>query len=99
MPGNVHAPFAVLSQTINHGIPLIYSGQEEPFLRAIRFFDKDTITFNKLQREKFYTTLLQLHNSNEALAADAVFKKVKAGNEDAVYAYTKEKTERKFLWL
>lgn len=91
MPGNVHAPFAVLSQTINHGIPLIYSGQEEPFLRAIRFFDKDTITFNKLQRASFYTTLLKQHNTNEAFAADAVFKKIKVGNEDALYAYTKEK--------
>lgn len=97
MPGKVHAPFAILSQTLKRSIPLIYSGQEEPFLRAVRFFDKDTISFKKLAREKFYTTLLQLHNTNDALAADAVFTKIKAGNEDAVYAYTKEKNNKKIL--
>ena len=54
MPGAIHAPFAVLTQTIKRSIPLVYSGQEEPFLRAIRFFDKDTITFKNFVREKLW---------------------------------------------
>ena len=48
MPGAVHAPFAVLSQTIYRNVPLVYSGQEEPVLEAIPFFEKDTIVFSKL---------------------------------------------------
>ena len=97
MPGAVHAPFAVLVHTVKRSVPLIYSGQEEPFLRAIRFFDKDTIIFKNFAREKFYTTLLNLRKNNPALAADASFKKVKVGNEDAVYAYVREKGNNKVL--
>ncbi|MDE3236571.1 MAG: alpha-glucosidase C-terminal domain-containing protein [Bacteroidota bacterium] len=97
MPGAVHAPFAVLTQTVKRSVPLIYSGQEEPFLRAIRFFDKDTITFKKYARAAFYKKLLALHKSNPALSADASFKKVIAGDEKAVYAYVREKGHHKVL--
>lgn len=96
-PGASHAPFAVMTQTMKRSVPLIYSGQEEPFLRAIRFFDKDTITLGKYQREKFYTTLLALRKANPALAANASFKKVVAGNEDAVYAYVRQSGKNKVL--
>ena len=47
MPGASHAPFAVLTQTIKRSVPLIYSSQEEPLLRSISFFEKDTIPFSK----------------------------------------------------
>src|SRR5436189_4596771 len=47
MPGNSHAPFAVLTNTLQRSIPLIYSGQEEPFLDSVSFFYKDTITFSR----------------------------------------------------
>ena len=57
-PGASHAPFAVFTQTMPHSIPLIYSGQEEPVLRAIKFFDKDNMNMGKYDREKFYKTLL-----------------------------------------
>jgi len=94
-PGPSHAPFAVFTQTMAGSVPLIYSGQEEPILRAIQFFEKDPMSFEKLGREKFYRTLLSLRKRNIALAADASFRKVKAGNENAVYAYVREKAGRK----
>lgn len=94
-PGAVHAPFAVFSQTMVHSVPLIYSGQEEPFLRAIRFFDKDTIHFGLFKREKFYKTLLDLRKRNPALAADALFRKVSVGDDKALYAYVREKAGKK----
>src|SRR5258708_4715985 len=56
MPGDVHAPFAVLTQTLPRGAPLIYSGQEEPVLRSLSFFEKDTIQFKNLERAAFYKT-------------------------------------------
>jgi alpha-amylase len=96
MPGAIHAPFAVYTQTMPHDIPLIYSGQEEPVLDSISFFYKDTIQFKNLGREKFYKTLLELRK-NPALAANASFKKVDAGNDKAIYAYTREGGGKKIL--
>src|SRR5256714_2666315 len=76
MPGASHAPFAVLTQTIERTVPLIYSGQEEPFLDSVSFFYKDTITFNKFSRAPFYKTLLSLRKENTALDGNAPFSKL-----------------------
>ena len=97
MPGNSHAPFAVLTQTIERSVPLIYSGQEEPFLDSIRFFYKDTITFGKYLRAPFYKTLLSLRKENAALAANARFIKLKSNNDDAIYAYERVNGNNKVL--
>ncbi len=97
MPGAVHAPFAVLSQTWKNTLPLIYSGQEEPFLDSLSFFYKDTITFAKYERAAFYKTLLGLRKSNPALAVDAGYQKLESSNDDAVYAFTRSKDGRKVL--
>lgn len=97
MPGASHAPFAVLTQTIGRSVPLIYSGQEEPFLDSIRFFYKDTITFGRFERANFYKTLLNLRTNNEALAADASFKKLATNNDAALYCFEREKNGRKVL--
>jgi alpha-amylase len=97
MPGASHAPFAVLSQTYARSVPLIYSGQEEPFLDSVSFFYKDTITFNKFGRASFYKTLLNLRKSNPALAVDASFKKLHTSNDAAMYAFEREKGGNKVL--
>ena len=97
MPGDSHAPFAVLTQTIKRSVPLIYSGQEEPFLRAIKFFDKDTITFGKYTRADFYKKLIALRKSNEALSSNADFTKIKTTADDKVYAYMREMNNKKVL--
>ncbi|GHM99316.1 alpha-amlyase [Cytophagales bacterium WSM2-2] len=96
-PGSVHAPFAVLSQTMIRSVPLIYGGQEEPVLRALQFFEKDPMTFGKFERAAFYKTLLALRTRNAAMSADASFTKVDAGNRDAVYAFTREKNDKRVL--
>ncbi|RZL14705.1 MAG: DUF3459 domain-containing protein [Hymenobacter sp.] len=96
-PGKVHAPFAVFTQTMGDAIPLVYSGQEEPVLRPLKFFDKDPIAFGKYERTAFYHTLLELRKRTPALASDATFRKVKLGDEQAVYAYVREKAGRKVL--
>lgn len=97
MPGNSHAPFAVLTQTIERTVPLIYSGQEEPFLDSIRFFYKDTITFGKYARAPFYKTLLNLRKENAALAANASFIKLKSNKDAAIYAYKRINGDNKIL--
>jgi glycosidase len=97
MPGASHAPFAVLTQTIVRSVPLIYSGQEEPFLDSISFFYKDTIRFSKYERSSFYQTLLHLRTNNQALAANASYKKISTGNNQALFAYARENNGKKVL--
>jgi glycosidase len=97
MPGAKHAPFVVFTQTMKGSVPLIYSGQEEPVLRNIAFFQRDPIAFKKYSRTSLYKTLLALRKSTPALAADASFRKIKAGDEKAVYAYVREKEGHKIL--
>lgn len=97
MPGAEHAPFAVFTQSMRSGIPLIYSGQEEPVLDSISFFYKNPITFGKYSRAAFYKKLLMLRAATPALATDASFKKVHAGDEKALYAYVREKEGHKIL--
>jgi glycosidase len=97
MPGIVHAPFAVLTQTLGRGVPLIYSGQEEPLPDNLSFFEKDTIYFSKFQRAQFYDALLHLRQNTPALAADASFKKISVGNDKYVYAFVREANDQKIF--
>jgi glycosidase len=99
MPGAIHAPFAVLTQTIGRSIPCIYSGQEEPVLDSISFFYKDAITFGKYARAPFYTTLLHLRDSTPALAADAPFVKLTSTNDAAIYAFERDKNGKSVIVL
>ena len=87
MPGAIHAPFAVFTQTYNRTMPLIYSGQEEPILRPIAFFEKDPMEFAKYQRASFYSTLLQLRKSNTAFSDNAQFKRLSVDHPAQVMAY------------
>lgn len=89
-PGPIHEPFAVFTQTMKAGIPLIYGGQEEPVLKAISFFEKDTIHFARYQRATFYTTLLALRKRNPALSIDGSYKRVHVGDDKALFAFVRE---------
>jgi glycosidase len=80
-----------------HSVPLIYGGQEEPVLRAIKFFDKDNMKLGSYGRAKFYKTLLNLRKFNPALASNASFRKVSVGDNKAVYAYVREMGDKKVL--
>jgi alpha-amylase len=90
MPGKVHAPFAVFTQTYDRTMPLIYSGQEEPVLRAVSFFEKDSMGFNKYERAPFYTTLLNLRTANSAFKENAIFERIKVNAPTKVMAYTRK---------
>lgn len=87
MPGVIHAPFAVFTQTYNRTMPLIYSGQEEPILRPIAFFEKDPMEFNSYQRASFYSALLHLRKNNAAFADNAHFKRLTVDDPAQVMAY------------
>ncbi|MFT3843553.1 MAG: alpha-amylase family glycosyl hydrolase [Lacibacter sp.] len=67
--GNLAIPLAVFSCTWN-GVPLIYSGQELPNKKRLRFFDKDEIEWTgDIQLHNLYKKLLQLRKAHPALLA------------------------------
>ena len=67
--GDMAAALAVFSCTWE-GIPLLYSGQELPNLKRLKFFDKDAIEWNGVYTsEDFYRKLLTLRAEHPALAS------------------------------
>ncbi len=95
LPGPIHAPFSVLTHTLPRSLPLVYSGQEEPILRAIPFFEKDTIVFQQLGRATFYQSLYQLRKNNVALQPNASFAFIDTPLPEQVLAFIRENGKKK----
>jgi alpha-amylase len=95
--GEGYKAFAVWAFTMKNSVPLIYSGQEEPNKKRLKFFVKDTIEWKNYALIPFYRTLNKLRRSNIALSADASFKKMNAGDKDAVYAFVRRKNGHQVL--
>jgi alpha-amylase len=93
---------AVFSCTWN-GIPLIYSGQEIPNRRRLKFFDKDQIEWTGFyELNDFYKTLLHLHIAHPALrAGDDNVKtfRIKTNDDAHVFAYMRKNGDREVLVL
>lgn len=67
--GELALPLAIFSATWT-GAPLIYSGQELPNKRRLKFFDKDTIHWTgKYELHDFYKSILNLRKSSPALSS------------------------------
>jgi glycosidase len=64
--GDAVKTFAALSFTY-YGYPLIYSGQEGGMDKRLRFFDKDTISWEDLSMQSFYHELIQLRKDDPAI--------------------------------
>ncbi|HMH35164.1 MAG TPA: alpha-amylase family glycosyl hydrolase [Puia sp.] len=88
--GDAAKPFAVLCCTWN-GLPLIYSGQELPNRKRLKFFDKDYIEWtghNELH--DFYRVLLELRKKNKALRAgdpSVLTNRLATSADDRVFAF------------
>ncbi len=93
--GNAYKAFAVFTQTMYQSVPLIYSGQEIPNKKRLKFFTRDPIIWNQYKMAPFYSTLLHLRRSDPALAADASYEKLQTGNDMAIFAYVREKAGHK----
>jgi alpha-amylase len=64
--GLAYHAMAVLNFTAD-AVPLLYSGQEEPYLGRIDFFEKDDIGFKHYAEADFYHKLMRLRHVNPAL--------------------------------
>jgi alpha-amylase len=98
--GDMAKALAVFSTTWN-GIPLLYSGQELPNKKRIKFFDKDTIQWTgNNELGEFYKTLLNLHNNHPALrAGDPAVQtfRIKTTDSKHVFIYLRKKNDKEIL--
>ena len=71
------------------GIPLIYSGQELPNYKRLKFFDKDQIdwTEGKPALHDFYKTLLTLRKRCNVFHPQAELVQLETSQKDKVEAY------------
>jgi glycosidase len=98
--GEMAKALAVFSCTWN-GLPLIYSGQEIPNTKRLKFFEKDELEwkhFNELH--DFYRTLLLLKTSNPALRAgdpSVMTYQLKTNHPSNVLAYLRSKDSNEVL--
>jgi len=71
-----------------HGIPLIYSGQELPNHKRLKFFDKDQIDWNdRIELHNFYKSLLELKSNNKALHSHAEVFELTTGHDEKIFSY------------
>ncbi len=98
--GDAALLMAVFSCTWN-GIPLIYSGQEMPNKKRLKFFEKDPIEWNgKFELHDFYKTLLLLRYSNKCLRAgdlNVLTKIVSHPDDHQVFSYERKNGDDQVL--
>ncbi len=100
--GGLAPALAVFSATWN-GIPLVYSGQELPNHKRLRFFEKDEIAWHSpSELQEFYKTLFRLHTDHPALEGgnkEVITHSLKTNEPDKVFAYLRERGARSVLVL
>jgi glycosidase len=98
--GDMAKALAVFSCTWN-GIPLLYSGQELPNLKRLKFFEKDAIAWTgENQLNDFYKSLLGLHTNSTALRAgdpEVKTRRLIAHENPGIFAFLRTKEEKGVL--
>ncbi|HEY4876437.1 MAG TPA: alpha-amylase family glycosyl hydrolase [Puia sp.] len=84
-----------------NGLPLIYSGQELPNYKRLKFFDKDAIEWTgNYELHDFYKTLLNLRKQNPALRAgdnNVVTHKLQTNTNDKVFSFFRKNGNNEVL--
>ena len=98
--GDMAKALAVFSATWN-GIPLLYSGQELPNRKKLKFFDKDEIEWNSNNDlSGFYTSLLNLRTNNPAVrSGDPAVQtfRLKTSADKNIIAYVRKNGSKEVL--
>ena len=90
--GANHLPAFVVAATVERSLPLLYTGQEASFGRRLRFFDKDTVTWDGASLAEFYRAVFELKETRRALhngAAGGDQAPLAHDGGDRVYAFTR----------
>jgi 1,4-alpha-glucan branching enzyme len=98
--GDAVNTMAVLTFTLP-GMPLLYSGQEVGMNKMLRFFEKDTITWNtNPELSIFYSKLNNLKKNNQALwngTSGGYIQPVNIKNDTTTLAFVREQHGNKVL--
>ena len=98
--GDMAKALAVFSTTWN-GVPLLYSGQELPNRKRIKFFEKDVIEWAATNGlNNFYKVLLQLKTNNPALrSGDPSVQtfRIKTSEPKNIFAYLRKNGSKEVL--
>jgi glycosidase len=80
-------------------VPLIYSGQELPNLKRLKFFDKDQIDWggNTPKLEEFYHQLLYLKSTNTALHERGNVTVLPTASDDKVFVFLRQSSNSSVL--
>lgn len=85
------------------GVPLIYSGQELPNKKRLKFFEKDEIEWTgNYELHDFYKTLLNLHTNNPALLPDTAVAqtyRLHTSDDTKIFAYLRKNGDKEVLVL
>lgn len=80
------------------GMPLIYSGQENPNLKRLAFFDKDQIEWKEIPAlHEFYQQLLRYRKQSSAILEGETF--ILPSEHDFIMAYFRKKEHETVLVL
>jgi glycosidase len=90
--------FAIFTFTW-HGVPLIYSGQELPNLKRLKFFDKDEIEWTDKEPalQDFYARLINLKSTNTALHVSNNIEVLSTDYNENIFAFLRTKGNDKVL--
>jgi glycosidase len=96
--GDAAKLLAVFSFTWS-AMPLIYSGQELPNLKRLKFFEKDEIEWSShpAQLENFYSSLLTLKSTNTALHETGNINVLPTDFNDCIFAFLRYTATNKVL--
>ena len=98
--GNMAKALAVFSATWN-GVPLLYSGQELPNMKRLKFFEKDVIAWTATNGlNNFYKTLFQLKTNNAALRSgdpEVQTFRIKTSDAKNIFAYLRKNGSKEVL--
>jgi len=89
-------PAFVLAATLANSFPLLYTGQEGRLSKRLRFFEKDTVTYDDTTTVPFYRALFAAKEHTPALwnGADGGVQTKLVGEGDAdVYAFMRAKDQ------
>ena len=96
--GELAKAFAIISFTWSV-VPLIYSGQELPNFKRLKFFDKDEIEWTSAEPalQNFYKALTNLKLNNAALHATGNVEILQENYDDNVFVYMRINRNDKVL--
>lgn len=84
------------------GMPLTYTGQEEPLKKRLSFFDKDLVGFGNYEKEDLFTKLNELKKENKALwniTYGGSFTILNNSCPESVFTFVREKDKNKVLCI